>query len=218
MKQVSIETLKAFAKKNSFNAAMNSGGLDSYSNYIGEDLNEAVLVVSRSRDSDIMSESNFETALDMLGGESETVQVERFGHWACGWVESVTVDPTDLKALRVAFDIKTSLADYPVLDEGHYFESVREELESQFSEYESDFVSNILEALGLDEENIETDEDLINLARYLFEYSESYRGIEEAFVYVDDVPEFLSSLHYGGGLEENPWFQYACAAFDIKVD
>ena len=72
--------------------ASNPSGLDSYSNYAGEIPSDSLLVVlTRSRDSDILSESNWEVALERLGGESDTVEIHRFGHWACGWWEALCV-------------------------------------------------------------------------------------------------------------------------------
>jgi hypothetical protein len=72
--------------------AANPSGLDSYSNYIGERHSDSLLVVlTRSRGSDTLTESNWQVALDRLGGESDTVAIHRFGHWACGWWEALTV-------------------------------------------------------------------------------------------------------------------------------
>jgi len=39
-----------------------------------------VASVSRTRDSDCLAESNFETALKSLGGEGDDVEVHRFSH------------------------------------------------------------------------------------------------------------------------------------------
>ena len=71
----------------------------------------------RNRDSDQLTESNFATALALLGGESDTVEVHRFGHWACGWLEVIIAHPRRGDALQ---DIAARLADYPVLDEDDY--------------------------------------------------------------------------------------------------
>lgn len=75
-----------------------------------------VLPCSINRDSDCLAQSNFAAALKMLGGESDMVQVHRFGHWACGWFEIILVNPF-CDAAAIAQDIEASLADYPVLDE-----------------------------------------------------------------------------------------------------
>lgn len=78
--------------------------------------------VGRSRDSDDLEESNFATMLKDLGGESETVQVVREGHWAVGWVEWIAIHQDDDKALQIADENMARLADYPVLDESDWSE------------------------------------------------------------------------------------------------
>lgn len=78
-----------------------------------------VVPCPRNRDSDCLQESNFRSALRMLGGESDTVERYSFGHWACGWFEIILVQPgTDSE--RIATEIETSLEHYPVLDENDW--------------------------------------------------------------------------------------------------
>lgn len=95
----------------------NPSAFDSFDNYIGEtNFQDFECLLTRNRDSNVLAESNFETALEMLGGESENVQINRFGHWACGWWESLSVKP-NTPQYAIARDIEKSLAGYPVLDE-----------------------------------------------------------------------------------------------------
>lgn len=75
-----------------------------------------VVPVIQTRDSGPFELSNFQAALDLLGGESETVEVHRFGHWGPGWFEIIIVKP-DSKAHTQALEIEKRLEDYPVLDE-----------------------------------------------------------------------------------------------------
>lgn len=75
-----------------------------------------VCSVSQTRDSDPLNQSNFACALKMLGGESDTVEIHRFGHWGPGWFEIIIVAP-NTEAARVAQEIEDRLADYPILDE-----------------------------------------------------------------------------------------------------
>ncbi len=68
----------------------------------------------QTRDSDPLEESNFVSLIKALGGESETVEVHRFGHWGPGWFEVVLVHPSradEVQALEERLDV------YPVLDE-----------------------------------------------------------------------------------------------------
>ena len=80
----------------------------------------------RTRDSRELEESNFTTALDLLGGEGQDVQVLRFGHWGPGWFEIILVRP-DCTAYINAVDIENRLENYPVLDDEDYS---RRELEA----------------------------------------------------------------------------------------
>ena len=95
----------------------NPSAFDSFANYIGEtNFQDFECLLTRNRDSNVLAESNFETALEMLGGESENVQINRFGHWACGWWESLSVKP-GTPQFEIAKQIERSLSEYPVLDE-----------------------------------------------------------------------------------------------------
>lgn len=83
--------------------------------------------LSQHRDSDALDRSNFRSALEALGGESETVHVVREGHWAVGWIEWIAIHESDEKALAIQYEIEGSLADYPVLDELDWSEEEAEE-------------------------------------------------------------------------------------------
>lgn len=81
-----------------------------------------VLPVSRTRDSGSLDESNFAVALEQLGGESDTVEVHRFGHWGPGWYEIIIINPEDAAAVKTAEEIESALADYPILSDDDYSE------------------------------------------------------------------------------------------------
>ena len=67
-------------------------GWDSPANYIGQrEFPGWYSLLTRTRDSRCLEESNWRSALRVLGGESDTVVIHRFGHWACGWWESLAV-------------------------------------------------------------------------------------------------------------------------------
>lgn len=80
-----------------------------------------VIPVMRTRDSNCLSESNFEIALKMLGGEmEEAIEVHRFGHWGPGWFEIILVNPENKEKLAVAEEVESSLENYPVLDDNDF--------------------------------------------------------------------------------------------------
>jgi hypothetical protein len=105
----------------------NPSGLDSLSNYMGE-VPEAdwLCVMTRSRDSDCLTESNWRVALRMLGGESDNVRIDRFGHWACGWWESLSVKDGS-SSHSIGQDITEQIDSYPILDEDDFSEIEQEQ-------------------------------------------------------------------------------------------
>ena len=96
----------------------NPSGLD---NYIGEsNFPDFYVVLCQNRDSDRLTRSNFTSALEILNGENNDIIIHRFGHWACGWWEALTVKK-DTKKYEISLNIEKNLTDYPVLDEDHYY-------------------------------------------------------------------------------------------------
>ena len=109
---------------------MNPSGWDSRANYMGDiPADEWLTVLSRNRDSDDLSESNWETAIQMLGGESDNVSIFRFGHWACGWIEYLAVK-ADSPQATAAQKIRDDLDAYPVLDEDDWSRREQETADS----------------------------------------------------------------------------------------
>jgi hypothetical protein len=102
-----------------------------------------VAPVMRTRDSNVFEESNFQAALKILGGESETVEVHRFGHWGPGWFEIIIVHPGRVDQVE---EMQRRLENYPVLDEEDL--SMREHewsyeyLEQQASEMIKDIIKD----------------------------------------------------------------------------
>lgn len=92
--------------------------LESNANIVG--LDWLVIDVMQTRDSGALFVSNFTTALKLLGGESDDVVVHRFGHWAVGWFEIITINPNATDKVAIANKIEQDLLDYPILDEDEY--------------------------------------------------------------------------------------------------
>lgn len=78
-----------------------------------------VAPVSRIRGSSLLSESNFNVVLRDLGGESDTVEVHRFGHWGPEWYEIILVHPSRKAEVD---DWERVLEEYPVADDMDYSE------------------------------------------------------------------------------------------------
>ena len=94
--------------------------------WFGTTWHDYYVFIGRNRDSDILSESNFFSALKAIGGESETVTVVRESHWACGWIEWIAIHESDTEALKAADAINAALEDYPVVDEMDWSEREHE--------------------------------------------------------------------------------------------
>ena len=84
--------------------------------------------VSQTRDSGTLDRSNFRTMLESLGGEDDTIEVHRFGHWGPGWFEVILIDPADAPRIKLAQESACALADYPILDEEDHSRLEFEEL------------------------------------------------------------------------------------------
>jgi hypothetical protein len=105
----------------------NPSGFDSLENYIGEvPSSEWYVVLTTSRDADVLTRSNFESAQKALEGFEDDVEVFRFGHWACGWWEALCVRE-GTKAFEEGESLANSLEAYPVLDEEAFCQAEEEE-------------------------------------------------------------------------------------------
>lgn len=80
-----------------------------------------VAPVSQTRDSDCLDRSNFRVVLADLGGESDNVEVHRFGHWGPGWFEIILVRPDTPQAAK-ADEWRRALENYPVADDMNFSE------------------------------------------------------------------------------------------------
>lgn len=89
---------------------------------------EYYVFLGRTRDSDALSRSNFQSALRLLGGENDPgVLVVRESHWAVGWVEWIAIHESWDETLEKANTIADKLEDYPVVDENDWSEMEFEE-------------------------------------------------------------------------------------------
>ena len=88
--------------------------------YMGATWYDYYVFLGRCRDSDLLTRSNFERALELIGGETRTVLIVSANHWAVGWVEFIGIHKSDAAALEHADEIAAALEEYPIVDEEHY--------------------------------------------------------------------------------------------------
>lgn len=68
----------------------------------------------------VLEECNFKVFLERLGGESETVKIERVGFSGDGWYEFVAINTSNVEAIDKATTMLSALFDYPILDEARF--------------------------------------------------------------------------------------------------
>ena len=96
-------------------------------NYLGEDLSDYYMVVSRSRDSGLLDVSNFESVKRDFA-DKEGIETASFGHWAVGWIETMMVrDDAPENVLEELDEVMCQLKEeYPVYDEDDYYQRERD--------------------------------------------------------------------------------------------
>ena len=145
--------LDVLEAEKSLSANMKRKGLELWEkapNYMGEHYDDYYVGPGRSRDSDALEESNFEAALEMLGGESEPeVIVARSSHWAVGWVEQILVHKDAADKVKILEGIEqTEEANGGVLDDDLYFQKQDEEYQAQWDSWAR---NDAITMLGLEE-------------------------------------------------------------------
>lgn len=173
-------------------------------NYIGDDLNDYVTIIPKTRDSQSLESYNFDAVSAELKKASKHVKIANFGHWACGWFKSVMVKKTDLVGLKKAFEILNQLSDYPVFDELEYSDYVREELSELIKDNTSLCMSIVCSNLGIDELRMSHGlyKDLAYFIALNFEVQENNYGIDDCFFDIDATDQTLK-LMSDNGLEFN---------------
>lgn len=105
-----------------------------------------------TRDSGSLEKANWRAQLAELGGESESVEVHRFGHWACGWFEIALVAPERADQVEA---LERTLEDYPVLDDNALAEAELEDEDESWDAWGAGDFSRALErALREDDPDI----------------------------------------------------------------
>jgi hypothetical protein len=169
-------------------------------NYLGRDYSEYISIIGRNRDSDILTNSNFDCALDILGGESEDngVLVGRFGHWACGWYELILVhQDSPHEILERARILLNDLDDYPVVDEDHWSQAEWDAGTEIIELNEREFVRNFFDAIGFKNPDVtpraRRHEQVMELVEHVYREDAGNSSVESAYVTKDAVTHWLDS-------------------------
>ena len=136
-------------------------------NYIGESYYDYYVLLSRHRDSGLVEESNFNSALKALNGESDTVKVIRASHWLCGWIEMILIHESDKESVDKGNEIEESLNNYPILDEDAFGELLSEKEKEMYDQIKYDADHGLYGYWDLPKNY--TDEDIWKrVERYIF--------------------------------------------------
>lgn len=90
------------------------------------------VVAGQSRDSKLLEKCNFEAFRKVIddahpqGDDGESSAIERASHWACGWVDSLLLNPDYPTVVRAAKECLAEMENYPILDERAYSEAEHE--------------------------------------------------------------------------------------------
>jgi hypothetical protein len=102
------------------------------------------------RDSDLITQSNFDTALKELRGVSgKSVQVMHTTHWAVGWYDHVMVRTTAKKTMEKVLEICNRLDNYPVLDEEDLSRREVEQADGAYDNWARYDVARMCEKAGI---------------------------------------------------------------------
>lgn len=153
-----------------------------------------------SRDSDTLEKSNHRVILaDLENVDPDAVLVERYSHWAVGWVEVIRIDTSNEAILNRAFEWYQKLQDYPIADEEDYSALELEETEENFDSWARDellkfFDSNpdICPDEWWDNEAGECRRDIDDWLCRLYEYSVADMG--EQMLDIKTVRNYLQDV------------------------
>lgn len=161
--------------------------------YMGDTFYEYYVCIGKHRDSDLLTQSNFDVFLEALGGESEHVYIQRSNHWAVGWCETILIhEDAPEELLQEADDMLCALEQYPVLDDSDFSKRECEAEQEDFDNYLcSDLCKTLPDSLQEIVEN-ESDLDLFQIYRAAMDSTNTYW--DESGV---DVNRIKGAFHEG---------------------
>ena len=166
--------------------------------YMGAEYPEYYEVAGRSRDSEALERSNFNSILAALGGENEEagVIIAKASHWAVGWVEELLIHETASEKLKIADELVGGLEDYPIVDETDFSNEEREEREQYFANGGKQDMERVI-AKELGQPVLEFLQQHVNLENVLFmvmENCSSYHGETFAPTDIEEMKKHLDGI------------------------
>lgn len=181
------------------------------SNYIGPDYSDYFPLVGYTRDSGPLEKSNFEAMRDELSNKEgdlfKGVEIMGFSHWGCGWFDLIMIHKNARPELLKHADIMMeSLEDYPILDDSHYCDAIREEIQSVYDGLGSFEFNELVKFLNIADSFNDLSEEMQSaiesFAYYMVEASEYYYGSDEIWLYCkNEMLEEAKNIIEDNGIE-----------------
>lgn len=127
-------------------------------NYVGKNWNGWAVIVGRHRDSDLLSNHNYESIMEVLhcsAIDDDAWQVISVNHWAVGWIESIAVKVDNEYAACMAAQIFQQLQSYPIWDEDGYLQAEEQAVADLWSNLSVTQRKWHLKGLSLTEEQLD---------------------------------------------------------------
>lgn len=131
----------------------------------GEQGDWLVAPCSTNRDASVLYRANWDALLgelERVDPEGNDYEVNRYGHWACGWFEIILLKPGS-KCEQVGIETEEFLKDYPILCEDTYSKLELSEFDECWDRWlASDAMDSLIKCMedsGHDIEAFETDPD-----------------------------------------------------------
>lgn len=169
------------------------------------DRGEWFRIAGMHRDSDLIERANFESFRRMVAelDPSETLwAIERYNHWAVGWVETLLVASSGgtFRMLRRAAEMKKQLEKYPIFDEELYSDLESQEVDASWKAYGAADLRRELSRYvsGPDGEKIEdvSDDELYTWFFSEWQGESEYDGYSVNFHYRDGEAAAKNLLAY----------------------
>ena len=171
---------------------------ESSDNYCGPDYSDYYVAAGKTRDSDILTESNYDAVMEFLKKKKIKHEEVRFVHWACGWVLALLVHKDyNVKKLNMLEEFLDQ--DYPVLNESDYYDRLRAYAEGFYQDnYANDqevreMVKVRLIGLYACDSEAFSEEDITMALRAAYEEACSYYGEEEAYISEDNIDKLIKA-------------------------
>lgn len=180
--------------------------------YSGPQYYGFVGVAGTNRDADTLTQCNYDRIREDLkdelknegftnegGDQQPVVETASASHWACGWVKTVMVHYSSVKALDLVASILSALRDYPVYDDSAFSEAEHEKKNEYFESWAKGEMGRELTRLFGERwtETVTESKAWNEAALAIWDELCSYSGVEDAYPNERRLRAVLCCSHQG---------------------